>query len=239
MDTRRAYTLRDHRERQADRYASVKFQTLARHIGNGGQRILNVGCGSGEANIWLARRGHRVDACDPDAAAVAMSRALAAEHEVATVTVIPDTLADLAGAAAYDAVVMLDVLEHLEDDEAAVRKVHGLLRPGGLALISVPALPSLFGHHDVMLGHHRRYTRRSLRALLAPLFDVHLVRYFGFSLIPIAVAFSVVLRQSYPIASTSRVGLVTRLLDAVLSVEARVSPPVGTSLLFVGRRSSR
>jgi SAM-dependent methyltransferase len=59
-------------------------------------------------------------------------------------------------------VLALDVLEHLDDDAACLRECAGLLEPGGLLVLTVPALPSLWGRQDVVSHHRRRYTRRSL-----------------------------------------------------------------------------
>jgi len=65
----------------------------------------------------------------------------------------------------YDIVLLLDVLEHIEDDEAALHEaVSRFLMPGGTLLISVPASQRLFSHHDEMLGHKRRYSPAQLRA---------------------------------------------------------------------------
>jgi SAM-dependent methyltransferase len=66
----------------------------------------------------------------------------------------------------FDSVVSVNVLEHIDDDRAAVGALASLLRPGGSLLVYVPACPFAFGSMDVALGHHRRYTRGSLRALL-------------------------------------------------------------------------
>ena len=63
----------------------------------------------------------------------------------------------------FDMVIMLDVLEHIEDDKAFLaHSVVPRLKPESNIVISVPAHPSLFTTHDVFLGHHRRYTRRQL-----------------------------------------------------------------------------
>ncbi|MBX5446295.1 class I SAM-dependent methyltransferase [Sphaerobacter sp.] len=64
-----------------------------------------------------------------------------------------------------DAVLLLDVLEHVEDDQLLLEEAHRLLKPGGVLVASVPALPSLWGRQDVAAHHFRRYTRRSLAAL--------------------------------------------------------------------------
>lgn len=68
-----------------------------------------------------------------------------------------------ADAKLYDALFALDVIEHLDDDRSAVRRLAGLLRPGGLAVVSVPALPELFSDFDRIQGHRRRYLPETLR----------------------------------------------------------------------------
>ena len=65
-----------------------------------------------------------------------------------------------------DAVVLLNVLEHIENDAAAVRHVHRILKPGGAAIIEVPAGPHLYDVYDQFLMHHRRYRLKSLCGML-------------------------------------------------------------------------
>lgn len=81
-------------------------------------------------------------------------------------------------------ILMLDVLEHIEDDCAALDSVRELLVPGGTAILTVPALPSLWSEHDEVNLHFRRYTRRVLRErLLTAGFEFHTLRYlFGWPL---------------------------------------------------------
>jgi SAM-dependent methyltransferase len=67
----------------------------------------------------------------------------------------------------FDALLALDVIEHLDDDRGAVCRMAELLRPGGLAIISVPALPELFSEFDEIQGHRRRYLPETLRAAFA------------------------------------------------------------------------
>ena len=73
----------------------------------------------------------------------------------------------------FDLVLLLDVLEHIEDDEGFLAgEVVPLVAPDGTAVVSVPAHPSLFSDHDRMLEHHRRYRPAELRALLGRHLDV-------------------------------------------------------------------
>jgi SAM-dependent methyltransferase len=68
--------------------------------------------------------------------------------------------------AEHSAAVAFNVLEHIEDDVAALRSVGGLLRPGGAVVLIVPAFPSAMSRFDRTIGHFRRYTVGSLRTTL-------------------------------------------------------------------------
>ncbi len=162
-----SYKHEDHLFRSADEYANAKYDITTRWLGLAGRdavagkTLANVGCGSGEYNVRAAALGLAVVACEPEADAYGL--ALAASDGVASIRVLRMGLAELAAAAApVDFVVMHDVLEHLDDEGAAIAAIRKLLKPGGEAVLSVPAFQWLFGHHDVQLGHHRRYTRGRL-----------------------------------------------------------------------------
>jgi SAM-dependent methyltransferase len=66
----------------------------------------------------------------------------------------------------YDAIVAVNVIEHIEDDRLLVSRLSALLRSGGRLLVYVPACPFAYGALDVALGHHRRYTTTALTTLL-------------------------------------------------------------------------
>lgn len=66
----------------------------------------------------------------------------------------------------FDTALFVHVLEHIEHDREALNKVHELLLPDGKVLIEVPALPSLFSVHDEMLGHYRRYNKKTLKNIV-------------------------------------------------------------------------
>jgi SAM-dependent methyltransferase len=138
----------------------------------------------------------------------------------------------------FDCVIATDVLEHIADDRAALRKLISLIRPSGLLVITVPAGQWLFGYHDEQLGHYRRYSRPSLRALVETACAVEDVRYFGAFLIPVCLWYSRVRRRPYPVAEsgdTSARPLLAPLLHAVLAAERYLRPPLGTSLILKGR----
>jgi ubiquinone/menaquinone biosynthesis C-methylase UbiE len=90
--------------------------------------------------------------------------------------------------ASVDVLTALDVIEHVQDDRAAVREFLRVLRPGGIAVITVPALMALWSDWDVSLHHFRRYTRRSLLEILPGEFQVLHVNYVNVAVLPIVFA---------------------------------------------------
>ena len=127
-----------------------------------GRRVLNAGAGQGTFSARLAERGFDVTSVDESAAAVAVLRErLSGPVERADVADLP--FED----ESFDAAVLGEVLEHVEDDSAALREVRRVLRPGGVVAISVPGGPERFGASDRWAGHQRRYSRTMLLAACA------------------------------------------------------------------------
>jgi SAM-dependent methyltransferase len=126
-----------------------------------GARVLDLGCGTGGNLRMLATHGS-VFGCEPEADAAV----LAARRQPGRVT--RGTLPHLPfRSASFDVIVMTDVLEHIEQDLAALVAIRGLLRAQGRLVLTVPALPVLWTTRDVAHHHYRRYTRRSLHATLS------------------------------------------------------------------------
>jgi hypothetical protein len=96
-------------------------------------------------------------------------------------------------------------------------------------------MPSLFGLHDEMLGHFRRYTRQTLRRALEPSFEIVRLRAFGFAFIPLTLYYSRWRRRPYPLERTADGGFGARLVQAVCGFERRVALPIGTSLMCEAR----
>ncbi|MEM9256545.1 MAG: class I SAM-dependent methyltransferase [Pseudomonadota bacterium] len=85
----------------------------------------------------------------------------------------------------FDAVVLLNVLEHIEDDQLALEKVYGMLKPGGTLVIEVPAGPALYDYYDEHLMHYRRYDLARLRSQVGSAgFRILKASHLGFFLYP-------------------------------------------------------
>jgi 2-polyprenyl-3-methyl-5-hydroxy-6-metoxy-1,4-benzoquinol methylase len=230
------YTDQDHQFRESDEYARAKYDITLRWLGNpanGRFRLLNIGCGAGLFNELAHRAGYSVEACEPDPVAYAS----AAESAPDGVTVHRAGLFDAPFVPGAHVVVMHDVLEHIEDEVAAIEAIRQAVAPGGRVIISVPALQSLFGFHDQRLGHFRRYNHRSLRAALEGSFRIERMRYVGLSLIPVTVLYSRLLRRPYPTGAATDSSLISRVFAVLCRAEARIPMPIGTSVMCEATRT--
>ena len=135
----------------------------------------------------------------------------------------------------HSAVVAFNVLEHIEDDVAALRSAARLVRPGGAVVLFVPAFGFAMGRFDREIGHYRRYTKASAaRALADAGIQVEELRYVN---APGLAAWTVGMRL---LRLRPRDNRVLRAWDRTVipvtrRLETRVHPPFGQSLLAVGR----
>jgi SAM-dependent methyltransferase len=200
-------------------------------------RILELGCGSGNVLEEFAGLGEVVG-MEAHPAMLAAARAGGLDVRPGVLPgdrVVPDGWADVA--------LMLDVIEHVDDDLGALGAARDALRPGGVLLVTVPAYPWLWSGHDIALGHRRRYVASTLRALVVRAgFRVEHLSYFNTVLFPAAL----VVREWKRLRGDGRHDmrrpspLVNRGLAAGFALERFVVPrwrlPFGLSILLVGRR---
>jgi SAM-dependent methyltransferase len=198
-------------------------------------RILEIGCGTGHNFQMLGRFG-RIDAIEIDEGA----RALASRRLGREIGTAP--LPELSGIpdGTYHLIALLDVLEHIEEDEASLASIKRKLAPGGRILLTVPANQWMWSAHDAAHHHHRRYSKNRLarvitRAGLRP----HRISYFNTLLFPLAAAARIVGKLSGKKESDDQMppGPVNSLLGAIFGLErhlvGRVSLPAGVSLVAI------
>jgi predicted TPR repeat methyltransferase len=136
-------------------------------------RMLDIGCGNGV--IWKRLSEHGdVEGIEPDAALIPPDSPWRSKIELSPFPGRPR-------AERYDLLLMLDVLEHIEDDRSALGRAVELLAPGGHLVLTVPALMLLWSEFDVVNRHFRRYRKSAIRDLLSGAgLSVASVRYYYF-----------------------------------------------------------
>ncbi len=122
-------------------------------------QVLEVGAGIGANTLTLAGLDYERWTClEPDAALAArIALPPGGRHGAAA-----GTIDDLPADAKFDAILYIDVLEHIEDDHAEMARAAARLKPSGALIVLSPAHPFLFTPFDAAIGHFRRYTRASL-----------------------------------------------------------------------------
>jgi SAM-dependent methyltransferase len=147
-------------------------------------RILEVGCGTGH-NLAMLDTFGTVDAIEVDPAA----RALAEQRLGRPVGSAP--LPDLDGvpSGGFDLIGSFDVIEHIDDDRAALAGIARCLKPGGKFVMTVPAHQWMWSAHDEVNHHRRRYSKSGLEALFqgSPL-KLERIGYLNSLLFPVAMA---------------------------------------------------
>jgi len=130
-------------------------------------RVLEVGSGLGATTRLLCDGRQDEWTClEPDPAlADGMRQRLAEKPMPIPVKVQVATLADLPADDLFDTILYIDVLEHIEDDRQEMQRAAAHLKPGGRVLVLAPAHQCLYTPFDEAIGHYRRYSARSLRAV--------------------------------------------------------------------------
>jgi SAM-dependent methyltransferase len=200
-----------------------------------GGRILEVGCGTGHNLAMLTQFG-AVEAIEVDPAA----RAVAEQRLGRAVGSAPLPELDGVPSHAFDLIGSFDVIEHIEDDAAALASIARCLKPGGRFVMTVPAHGWMWSAHDEVNHHKRRYSKAGLKRLVegSPL-KLETLGYLNSLLFPLAVGARVAGKLSGKQDSDDKLppAPLNRALETVFAQEARligrVPLPPGLSLFAV------
>jgi len=204
--------------------------------------ILDLGCGVGNHLEHLGRFGE-VWGADPSPRALDYCRRVFSGR--LDRVILPEQVPYAEGT--FDVIVMLDVLEHIEDDAAALRKVRSLLKPGGMLVLTVPALRWMWSSFDVHAHHFRRYHRKTLQnSLTNANFLVKKLSYYNCFLFPLMAMSRICMPARFwnerKMIQRGNGPVFGRLFEAIFSAERfflkRARLPIGGSLIAVGTRTT-
>ena len=171
-----------------------------------GNNVLEAGSGIG-SNTPLLNDGtaHKWTLLEPDEG---MSKILQSKKETqpgfSNCVVFNGTIFELNPSEKYDTIIYIDVLEHIEDDRKEMMKATGLLQPKGHLVILVPAFNFVFSPFDKAIGHYRRYTSRTLKAVMPDTLKLVQLDYMDSLGLFASVANKFFLKQTYPSAEQLR-----------------------------------
>jgi SAM-dependent methyltransferase len=197
-----------------------------------GDRLLEVGAGHGTFTERFADFGTVVAVEPGEFAAAQLSERFAMNDRVTAVAGVAADV-DVDG---FDTAVMINVLEHIDDEQGILGDLHHRLAPDGHLVLWVPAFMMLFSEFDHRLGHHRRYRRRELETLVeANGFELVTSRYVN---LPGWFSWLLMVRLArIEPTNTATIRIFDRwIVPLVRWVEDRIRMPFGQSVFLVARR---
>jgi SAM-dependent methyltransferase len=214
------------------------LRDICHKLGKKSPNILDVGCGTG-ANLEMLSQFGTAEGVDvsPEALSFCRERGLNnVRLGQAEQLPYPDN--------SFDIVTGLDVVEHLDDDVAGLREMARVLRPGGYALLFVPAFMFLWGVQDDISHHRRRYTETGLKqAVRSAGFEIDRFTYANLTFFgPILLGRLLMRLTGFRPASENNLtvgalnGILGRILGAESSILRHVNLPIGVSAICVARR---
>ena len=232
-----SYTLEDQeRMARAANYFDWQHRVVARELG---RRVIEIGCGIGNFTGLLLDACEAVAAVDVEPGCIDRLRERysgRANLEAFPCDVMAPQFFDLQSFRA-DSCVCLNVLEHIEEDREALRRMASVLAPDGIMVLILPAFPSLYGPIDELLGHYRRYTRASISKLAETAgLAVKTARYMN------AIGFFAWWTNAHVLKrrtqSAAQIEVFDRYVVPISSrLESWMHPPFGQSLLIVLTKS--
>lgn len=207
-----------------------------------GKHIVEVGAGNGAfSELLIATEPETLTVLEPSFNLYARLTELLPRFDHKSVVEIrhsdfPDAFGETEHSRMPDTAVYINVLEHIEDDEAELRSVFASLPPGGRILVFVPALPFLMSPMDRSLGHFRRYTLKELeRKCRSTGFSIKVARYFDLlGIVPWWIKYRLLK------SDTLEAGAV-RFHDRFVvpisrTIESIAGPPCGKNIILVGEK---
>jgi 2-polyprenyl-3-methyl-5-hydroxy-6-metoxy-1,4-benzoquinol methylase len=213
---------------RCDFWSNVKVELILGLVE--GRDVLDVGCGACLLSKMLLEKSYNVTAIDIDGKAL----------EIAKKKGIMGFTADINSWETnekFDCVIAADVLEHIDDDRCAIRRIYNLLKPNGCLILNVPSYKFLFGKHDFSLGHKRRYSDSELKTKLEESgFKVEYQRHWNLLALPTTIVLTEILKKDYPHERISKLGPLSRTLEKLLLLESKVNHLFGISILCKARK---
>jgi len=216
------------------------LETVKPYLGN---HLVEVGAGTGAfSDLLLETEPETLSLIEPSAMVETLKTNLAAKDFSTEIRIYPNIFAEVAERLqteqSPDSVIYINVLEHIEEDEAELKIVHQTLRETGRVFIFVPALPMLFSEFDKRIGHFRRYRKKEIiEKCAAAGFRILLANYFD------AAGILPWLMKYRLLKSTTMESGAVRLYDKIVvplakPLENFITPPIGKNLLIVAEKIS-
>ena len=197
-------------------------------------RVLDIGCGTGETLNFIKTLLPKAEVCGVDTSRVAVGYSKGRGHQK---VFLADGEKLPFKKNLFDAVLILDVLEHIEADKKAILEAKRVIKKGGVIIVSCPAFNALWSDHDTNQGHIKRYVINDFQKLAKALnLKIEWVGYFNFFLSPVIAAVRWMSRipglkkmASYESGANYEVanyGLINKVLKMIFVTEVKLTQKI-------------
>lgn len=208
-------------------------------------RIVDIGAGTGSYAEFLSTKGIAVEAHDSSPLSMKFLRQICKESAQKN---FPGDYRD--AAPDYDVILLLDMIEHLEDDRSGIQTAVRMLKPGGILLCTVPACKKMWSEYDVISHHRRRYALDEMRALFRGQ-SLRIEKLSCYATLLFPFLFAVRFWENYKFRQSNREAVyrphfVPKMLNSILrrifefekNILVRFNLPYGSSIIAVVRKVS-
>jgi len=217
---------------------NIIFSILKKNISRNDLKILDFGCGVGINTKMLSEFGS-VTCFDQSSEAIKYLKKKFNNDQKILVENNLENCNEL-----FDLIVASDVLEHIENDEKEIKKLHKLLKPNGFFLATVPAYQFLFSVKDIKLHHKRRYNLSNFKNLILPFFNKIKLSYYNFFLflpITLGIIYYKLLKNDFIDKVEKKPNkLLNYLFYKIFTSEGiflnKINYPCGISIIFLGKK---
>jgi len=209
-----------------------------------GKLILDAGCGTCAQLTHLLKMGHMIEGIEPSEEMLRIGKKYLKKEGCPTTVVKKTSIVHHSTEKNdhYEQMICLDVIEHIENDLEAIYSMYQMLKKGGRLLLTVPAIPYLYGEKDRKVGHYRRYAKRELVTKIRSAgFIIKDIRYWNFlGLAPTCISVKL-LKTGVSESFRQNRGPGSRLINSILSawfnaIENNVRPPLGLTLFVYAEK---
>lgn len=201
-----------------------------------GSKLLEIGCGNGIVVNQLEQElNYIIDGCDLNLYALEKSKPSKGIKMLYNIFDLKQELLNK-----YDGGILLDVLEHIDDDVEFLKTSSRYVKRNGIIIINTPALQSLYSNYDKEVGHVRRYNKESMYKLITNAgLEPLAISYWGITLLPIAILrkFLIANQKSEIIKSGFKPAgkIQDSILRGLMKIENAFpfNAPIGTSLVAI------
>lgn len=215
----------------SDLWVNVRRRVLFKLIQLNNQRILDLGCGTGYIGLHYLKDNDVYFADISDDGLDQLPVVLEKKFLVDASKNIP--FKDF-----FDIVFCADVLEHINDDETALENIFRALKPGGQLILTLPAYSRLYGHHDRLIGHFRRYDKKDIKTLAEKIGFKFLFSRYTMSLLFLLFFINQLLVKELSVyKGKSKIeNKIKPLLNFLSWLESNINLPFGIGLIVILRK---